>query len=470
MSKRQAAALPPIAGLMEDPGIGTTDDARMIATYLASGGALPPLAMGIGDPYLLGGTLPTKLGQYERSAPYHLAGYSRTPAGLPEARRMITEWTVRGQQLDGHASQGTDFDLHITSGTGTRGIMGDFGRFLRDAHPAEDTRTPVVLCPTPTWDYAGVFQPLGYKMIFWPLRAENAWLPDAQDIEAQLAAIDANPTQRLALVVVNAQHNPTGGSWSADILRKLFKAATDRDAGILLDDPYRLVVTDEAQPVSAPAVLFEYLSDKKTPAAAKQRWCRVESFGKAFSCNDWGIGTVMAHPDVLQQLAAYTFQWAFPKASRRQWAMAHWLTDPACDRYIAKQRAALGRKRALWAKTLQKLGWPKALTPVGMATPYYLIALPPHFAARPDGIREWRQHIMDTTGMLLSYASIEQEDTDADMPYLRAYLGGGEPVVAEAAKRLVNAGITYEQSAAVDKKPIPDTAPHQTEAYAGQDI
>jgi hypothetical protein len=46
--------LPPLAGLMDDPGVDTTGDARMLAAYLRTGHALPPLPMSIGDPYLLG--------------------------------------------------------------------------------------------------------------------------------------------------------------------------------------------------------------------------------------------------------------------------------------------------------------------------------------------------------------------------------------------------------------------------------
>jgi N-succinyldiaminopimelate aminotransferase len=275
------------------------------------------------------------------------------------------------------------------------------------------------------------------------LHADRGWVPDPADLAGVLAEIDADPRRRLALVVVNAQHNPTGADWPRDVLTGLFEAAARRDAGILLDDAYRFVVTDDAEAVCAPAVLLEYLAHADAPAGAWRRWCRVESFGKAFACNDWGIGTVMAHPETLRSIARYTIQWAFPRGARRQWAMARWLADPACARYLAAQRASLAHNRSLWAKSLLRLGWPPELTAPGTATPYFLVAVPPGYLARPDGNSAWRQDLLDRTGILFSYASITLDRTDAEVPFLRAYLGGGDEVVVEAIRRLEDADVRY---------------------------
>jgi len=428
---------------MEDSGVDTHDDAHMFAAYLKSGKKLPPLAMSIGDPYLLGGQLPKGLAAYERKAPPYLGGYNRTPAGNPEARRLLLAHTVRVHKLDQYAVPEKDFNLHLTSATGTRGIMHDFGRYVLD-RTKKDKRRPVVLCASPTWDYAGIFEPLGYTMQFWPLKPEHDWFPQKQDIEAALTAIDNNPKYRLAMIAVNAQHSPTARSWPSDILHQLFTAATSRGAGILLDDPYFHVSVEGFEPASAVTVLLEHLAKSDTPTQAQRLWCRTESFGKAFVCNNWGIGSIMGHPDTLNSLAKYTFEWAFHRESLRQWAMAHWITDPACDEYLADQRKELKQKRTMWTDALRELGWPTRLTPVGEVTPYYLVAVPPKYAAQKDGVAKWRQLLMDDAGMLLSYASIEQAGTEADAPYLRALLSGSIEVVAEAIRRLKKATIRYE--------------------------
>ena len=441
--------LPPFDGLFEDPGINTTGDAQLLANYMRFHKQQQPLPLGIGDPYLLGTTMPEALATYERTAPQYLGGYLRTPAGVPEARQQIRRLTTQRHALDAHAVPGIDFDLHLTSGTGTRGIMGDFGRYLLD-RSAHDKRTPVVLYATPTWDYAGVLEPQGYHMAYWPLRPENGWLPDLADARRAAVAIDANPSQRLALVIINTQHNPTGRSWPASVLQGLFALATSHGAGILLDDPYYFVVTQEAQPESAAALLLAHLADKSTPAEARRLWCRVESFGKAFACNDWGIGSVIGHPDTLNELAGYTFRWAFPKAGKRQWAMAQWLADEACEQYLMDEHKALSVKRRLWADTLQQQGWPPELLPIGEATPYFLVAVPPAYLEAPDGIKRWRHDVLNKAGLLFGHASIEQEGTGADVPYLRTYLGGSVAIAEETARRFTQAGIRYNMTPKVN--------------------
>lgn len=443
MSSLRPPKLPFLGGLMEDPGVDTHDDARMLAAYVKSGKKLPPLAMSIGDPYLLGAVLPKGLAAYERKAPKYLGGYNRTPAGNPEARRLILDHTVRTHKLNQYATPEKDFNLHLTSATGTRGIMHDFARYILD-RTRKDKRTPVVLCASPAWDYAGIFEPLGFTMQFWALKPEHDWLPQAKDIEATLKMIDGNPKYRLAMVAINAQHSPTGRSWPPAILRQLFAAATSRGAGILLDDPYYYVSVEGFDPASAATLLLEHLAQPNTPTEARRLWCRTESFGKAFVCNNWGIGSIMGHPDMLNRLAGYTFEWAFPRESLRQWAMAHWLTDPACDEYLAEDRSLLKQKRTMWTEALRDLGWPVKLTPVGEVTPYYLVAVPPKYANQKDGVAKWRQMLMDDAGMLLSYASIEQAGTQADAPYLRALLSGSVEVVAEAIRRLKKAEVRYE--------------------------
>jgi hypothetical protein len=145
----------------------------------------------------------------------------------------------------------------------------------------------------------------------------------------------------------------------------------------------------------------------------------------------------------LRAIARHTIQWAFPRGARRQWAMSRWLGDPACARYLAGLRTALGHHRSLWAESLVGLGWPRELTATGTTTPYFLVAVPPAFRTRPDGVDAWRRDLLERTGLLLSHASITIDGTDARVPFLRAYLGGDEDVVVEAIRRLEAAGIRY---------------------------
>ncbi|MGA8112829.1 MAG: pyridoxal phosphate-dependent aminotransferase [Actinocatenispora sp.] len=418
-------------------------DAQLIRDRLAARPDHDPIPLSIGCPGFTGGQPPAGLRAYLAEAPRYTNGYQYSSLGLPEARRSIADHLVADQRLAEHADPGRDLDVALTS-HGTRSAMRDFGRWLLAQHPS-DPRTPVALCATPSWDYAGPLEPLGYQLRYWPLRAENGWRPHADDLRDALAAIDADERSRLAVVIVNAQHNPTGRSWPAHLLRELYEAAHRRGAGVLLDDPYYAIHTNhpDAAPSSAPRELLATLYAEPGAASdtARRHWCAVRSLGKQFGVNGWGVGTVTAHPDTLADLADLAFQWTFPVGADRQWAMARWLADPGAARWLADQRGQLSIKRNALATSLRALGWPAEAVTVGECTPYALVRVPPGYQALPDGAQRWRHDLWDATGVLLSPATVEHPELD--VPYLRMYLGTSPAVLHEALGRLRRAGVSY---------------------------
>ncbi|MGA8116296.1 MAG: pyridoxal phosphate-dependent aminotransferase [Actinocatenispora sp.] len=453
--------------------VPTHPDAQLLRTWLATRPDLDPIPLSIGDPGFTGSAPPAGLRDLLAEAPQHTHGYQYTGWGLPEARQLIAQHLVDEQHLAEHATPSDDFDIALTS-HGTRAVMRDFGRWLLTQHPGE-RRAPVALCATPGWDYAGPLESAGYQMRHWPLRVEHGWWPHLDDIDTALHALDHDPDARLGLVVINAQHNPTGRSWPSGTVRHLIHAAHQRGAGILLDDPYYAVHTGQPDAVPCPA-LRELLAilHANPPAPsrtgpARRHWCAVRSLGKQFAVNGWGVGTVTAHPDTLNALDQSAFAWAFPGGADRQWAMARWLTDDASARWTAGQRATLRGARTALTTALRDLGWPADTVPAGECTPYALIPVPRAYHRQPGGAARWRTDLLAATGVLLAPATIEHPDLDA--PYLRIYLGAAPDVLDEALTRIRRAGVTYHGPAlpagpAAPQAPSVDDAAHGLQAQA----
>ena len=447
-------------------------DARMIRTWLDTRPDLDPIALSIGDPGFSAPNVPGRLRDLLAEAPDHTHGYQYSMYGLPAARHLIGDHVIADQGLAESATPGNDFDLAVTS-HGTRAAIHDFGRWLLRQHP-DDPRTPLALCATPSWDYAGVLEPAGYRMAHWPLRPEAGWWPHAEDLRDALTAIDADQQQRLAMVIINAQHNPTGRSWPGIMLRELIDAAHRRGAGILIDDAYYAVRTTDrhAAAQSAPRHLLAVLDTARRPSfAARRHWCAVRSLGKQFGVNGWGVGTITAHPDTLRELTECAFQRSFPTGADRQWAMAHWVADAASGRWMAAQRQQLTVNRDLLTDALTgPLRWPTATVVGGECGPYALIRIPLAYQTEPDGPARWRRDLFDATGVLLSPASIEQPQLPT--PYLRIYLGTSTTVLAGALQRIRAAGITYDQPAATPPAAPPaatvDPGPHLRQARTRQ--
>ena len=433
-----------ISDFVHDPGFPVYSDARLIDDYLRSGRAAPPLMTSIGDPSFTSAQVPQRLLDYVGAAPRELHGYQASMGGLPVARRAIASYLRRTTGLDAAAQYGEDFQIALTAG-GTRGVIGDFGRLLRDRAQDGDS-VPVALCTNPCWDYAGPLGEAGYEMAYWPLHASNGWQPDIADARRAAAAVAAQNGKRLALIIVNAQHNPTGCGWSLYSLNALFELAEAHGAGVLLDDPYFEVRTPQASPVAAPAALLTFLADANTGDGGLD-WCAVRSLGKQLGVNGWGVGALTAAPQTLAEMLDRAFRRRFPGNAHHEWALAQYLADPASERHAAEQREALADKRSKFFQVLQELGWPPDLIGRGEFTPYVLVATPRAWGRLPDGAERYRRHLLDSAGILVSHASIEGADLaggDGTTPWVRFYLGVGDDVFDTILERLVEAGINYD--------------------------
>lgn len=101
--------------------------------------------------------------------------------------------------------------------------MFDFGRSL--LREGGDARVPVMLALAPRSDYAGVFVLLGFETAFLRLCPGDGFRPRVDDLLEFAYTLESNAARRLALVVVNAQQNPTGVDWGDASVAKLVEVA-----------------------------------------------------------------------------------------------------------------------------------------------------------------------------------------------------------------------------------------------------
>lgn len=363
--------------------------------------------------------------------PEHAHGYIISQHGLPRLQRVLGEYVTRTHRLPPRARLGRDYQVAVCQG-GTRNAMFDFGRLLLTDRDV-GARRPTVVAPMPGWDYAGVFTGLGYQMRYLPLRRRNGHLPDPAELAELL-------TDGAALVVINAQHNPTGMNWPEDTVRALVRVAVARDAAVLLDDAYYGVHDPGARPTSALRVLLDELAD--APTRGRRRWLTVRSLGKQFHCNGWGIGAATAHPETLDRLVNEVFyQRGFTSAVPLQEAMASWLTDPAAQRYLDQQGRAFTGKRASVRELLaDRLDYPPEAYQLGEFTPYARIELP----AGQRSVAQFRRECLAKTGVLVG---VDRWDAHPgagdDPPAFRLYLGASSGTLHEGLARMAEAGYRY---------------------------
>jgi N-succinyldiaminopimelate aminotransferase len=380
-----------------------------------------------------------------RDVPAHAHGYQLTPHGLPALRLVLRDYITRTHHLAEVAVLGGDFEVAGTAGS-TRSVMRDFGRLLIEDEPTASAR-PIAVCASPGWDYPGVYTPLGYELRYFGLDFDRGYQPDAREVEERLRQARRDTTGAV-LLIINAQHNPSGVNWSASVVREMVRAALAHDVQVLVDDAYYAVHDPAVTPTPALRILLEEITSLPS-GARRPRWLATRSMGKQFNCNGWGVGAAVAAPDTLEDLYARLLpQHTYTTAVPLQAAMATWLADPAADTYLAEQRDAYAVTRAEVAERVHRdLHYPADSFVAGDCGPYMLLPVPPWYAATGAGGADgdFRRHCLQRAGVLLGegHMSTPGRPVRTSQDVIRLYLGLGSEVLATALERMADAGLGW---------------------------
>lgn len=416
--------LAPLDGQIDRELPPLIEEGRWLATYCSSGCAAgPPIMLSLGETW---SGPPQGILDALARAPGWTHGYQLSPYGLPALRRVLSDQLAAEHKIGARMSE-----LRVAvTWTGTRSAMADVGAL---AGRQLGDRMPVLLAPGPGWDYAGVFEPLGFRTVHYPLLPERGFVLDPDDARAAAATIDAND-EALAVVVINAQHNPTGVDQCPEAVGALVELARRHDAIALIDDAHHWLHPVDQRPTSAVRELLSRNADS--------RWIMLRSLGKQLSCNGWGIG-VMLGPradvdDIVRTVIPARF---YNTAGHLQWALADWLTQVGPQKHTEGRRVEHASNRALVVNRLLELGFPADGLIGGECAPFLLVALPPAFTDGPT----FRRQLFARTGVMTSdpWPLARHTSTPSELPYFRIHLGSPAHVLDEALDRLRDAGVTY---------------------------
>jgi aspartate aminotransferase len=122
----------------------------------------------------------------------------------------------------------------------------------------------------------------GGRAVFSPLRQENQFRPDLNDVERFLRS-----TPRARAVFLNTPHNPTGGVATADDLRGLADLIRDRDIAVFSDEPYcHMVWKGRHHPLlGQPGIMGQVVA--------------AYTYSKSYSMSGWRLGYAVSNPRVI---------------------------------------------------------------------------------------------------------------------------------------------------------------------------
>jgi aspartate aminotransferase len=125
----------------------------------------------------------------------------------------------------------------------------------------------------------------GARAVYSPLRQENQFRPDLNDVEKFV-----RHTPRARAIFLNSPHNPTGGVASALDLRGLAQLVRGRDLALFSDEPYCHMVWAGAHetPLAQPGMLEHTVA--------------VYTFSKSYSMSGWRLGYAVTNVRVADAL------------------------------------------------------------------------------------------------------------------------------------------------------------------------
>lgn len=178
-------------------------------------------------------------------------------AGIPELRTALADKIRRVNGYDVDSQQ-----IVVSSGA----VEAIYASLVTMLNPGDE-----ILLPDPGWpNFRMMADLLSARAVYYPLRPENGFLPDPQDIAERI-------TDRTRVLLVNFPSNPLGSVPTADLLKRLYEVAQAHDLWIVSDECYDQIVFEGTSP--SPAVLD-----------TDGRVISTYSFSKTYAMTGWRVG------------------------------------------------------------------------------------------------------------------------------------------------------------------------------------
>ncbi|KQU24359.1 hypothetical protein ASG61_20795 [Bacillus sp. Leaf75] len=416
-------------------------DTEYLQSYIRNDSNFAPLPLALGETWE---RVPDELIRHLRNTEPYESGYQISMYGLPSFRKCLKNYIFNTERISHNFKE--EIEVGVTW-NGTRSSMVDFGRYMLDKQKNKDLQ-PIFLTTDPSWDYEGVFVPLGFKQKKILLNPENNFIPSKEDFREILDETNQNENESISFIVINAQHNPTGENWSTNLVEDIIKLAAHYQCGLLIDNAYYGSTSDKNQLKTSVLSLLEKHWELIEENNITNLIFGVRSLGKQFHCNGWGIGAIWATPRTLDEIVnkyrtihSYNYNGIFQKA------MEKWLKSNESQLFLEDLHLEKKRKDAYLKTTfIEELKYPIKSIHVGDYCPYMIFEIPLKYQKENDSVKFFIKDLFYKTGVLLTdcWAIPRNESKQGHLKYVRMYTGVREDVIQDALNRMIIQGFTYE--------------------------
>jgi N-succinyldiaminopimelate aminotransferase len=264
-----------------------------------------------------------------------------------------------------------------------------------------------------------------------PLKASEEFSPDPEQLEAALRDL---PATTRALVIVNAQHNPTGINWPESVVSRIVGIVHRYRAALLIDDAYFAMCDDGVIASSALMAL------RRLGESGGGPYLMTRSLGKQCGCNGFGVGFFVGPRQIVDDIVhRIRPRRVLNAGARYQWGLARWLEDGGAAVHAASLRVRQRRRRSEVQQLLQsELSLDPASIPRSSCTPFALFAVPPTYADCSLPVEQFRIDCAERAGVFFSslWPSAGATLHRANERHVRLYLLRDEELLRQGLARV----------------------------------
>ncbi len=216
-----------------------------------------------------------------------------------------------------------------------------------------------LLVPDPGYPpYSSLASVLGIKVVRYPVREENGFVPRIEDIEERIG-------KRIKAILINTPNNPTGTTYPHEFLSSLAKVVRDYDIFLISDEVYERLTYDEVRHHTM--LKFGDIED---------RVIVINSFSKSYAMTGWRLGFLVTKnreiTDMLDGVQGYTL---ISPSSISQRAGIAALLGPQEE--VEKMRRIYEERRNLLVSLLEDVPYTSFVKPMGA---FYLFLNVSHYS------------------------------------------------------------------------------------------
>lgn len=316
-------------------------------------------------------------------------------------------------------------DTEIFSLIGSKEGLANFIRVLINPTTREEDKE-IILIPDPGYaSYGEMVKVSGGKAFAVPLTPENNFMPDMEEVWADLIKQGYNPKKVKALLI-NYPNNPLGATATREYYKSLVDFCKKHHILLISDAAYvDMYFKSELKPMSILEI-----------EGAKDIAVEFFSFSKPYAITGWRLGWICGNSEAVKIFGKLksTLDSGLFKALQK--ACAEILNSKEGEEYIKEANERFKKNQEVFVKGLrEELGWGDFNIPD--ATFYLWLPIPPRYKSSV----EFTDELMYKSGVI---AVPGDAFGDNGKGFFRASIVCSEDELKEVIKRMKEDGFTYQ--------------------------